>query len=219
MAYICKSGDPFLEKSEFRWRPLLGTAFLATLLWFVTFSMSWSTFWIKISISSATLAALSLWFQRHRMRCMHFDRKAILFGLTSAILLYLIFFMGKAISTHLFPFAENQIGGIYGKGEGTPLWVIAVLLFFVTGPSEEIYWRGFLQRQLMLRLGGWQGYFLATAVYAGVHIWTLNFMLVGAAAVAGAFWGAMYWRFGNLAAVIISHSLWSAVIFSVAPLS
>ena len=108
---------------------------------------------------------------------------------------------------------------IYGMGEGTPLWVIAVLLFFVTGPSEELYWRGYLQRQLMFRFGGWQGWFLATAVYAGVHFWAFNFMLIGAAGVAGAFWGAIFWRVRNLAPVIISHSLWSAVIFSVAPLS
>jgi len=44
-------------------------------------------------------------------------------------------------------------------------------------------------------------------------------MLIGAAAVAGAFWGAMYWRFKNLAMVIISHSIWSAVIFAVLPLA
>jgi membrane protease YdiL (CAAX protease family) len=36
--------------------------------------------------------------------------------------------------------------------------------------------------------------------------------------VAGAFWGAMYWRFNNLAAVIISHSVWSTVVFAVLPM-
>jgi membrane protease YdiL (CAAX protease family) len=43
-------------------------------------------------------------------------------------------------------------------------------------------------------------------------------MLVGAAAVAGGFWGAMYARSGNLAPVIVSHSVWSAVIFAVFPM-
>jgi hypothetical protein len=43
-------------------------------------------------------------------------------------------------------------------------------------------------------------------------------MLVGAAAVAGAFWGAMYARLDSLAPVILSHSIWSAVIFAVFPL-
>ena len=208
-----------MKKHEFRWTPVLATVLLATALWFVTFYLRWSVFWIKISISSATLAGLSLGLQRDREIGVRFDRKGIVFGLISGLLLYLIFLIGKAVSAQLFPFAKEQIRVIYGMGEGTPLWVIAVLLFFVTGPSEELYWRGYLQRQLMFRFGGWQGWFLATAVYAGVHFWAFNFMLIGAAGVAGAFWGAMFWRVGNLAPVIISHSLWSAVIFSVAPLS
>ena len=99
------------------------------------------------------------------------------------------------------------------------MWVIALLLFFVTGPSEELYWRGYLQKNLMMRYGQWQGWLLATAIYAAVHIWSFNFMLIGAAAVAGAFWGAMYWRLKNLTPVIISHSVWSAVIFAVFPMT
>ena len=103
---------------------------------------------------------------------------------------------------------------VMALGEGSNLWLIAVLLFFVTGPSEELYWRGYLQRGLSQRLGGFGGYVAATALYAAVHLWTLNVMLVGAAAVAGAFWGLLYWRLNNLAPVIISHSIWSALIFS-----
>ena len=95
---------------------------------------------------------------------------------------------------------------------------IALLLFWVTGPSEEIFWRGYLQRSLMERFGRWPGWAAATAIYAGVHIWSFNFMLVGAAAVAGAFWGAMYARLGSLAPVILSHSIWSTVIFAVFPM-
>jgi len=208
-----------LKKTQFRWTPVLITVLFATLLWFITFALNWSTFWIKISFSSASLAAVSLWLQRHEKTRFRFDKKAVFFGLASAALLYVIFVTGKIISIRLFSFAENQIGGIYSQGEGTPSWVIAMLLFFVTGPSEELYWRGYLQRQLMRRLGGLQGWVAATAVYAGVHICSLNLVLIGAAGVAGAFWGAMYRRLENLAPVIISHSVWSAVIFTVAPLS
>jgi hypothetical protein len=46
----------------------------------------------------------------------------------------------------------------------------------------------------------------------------MNFMLIGAAFTAGAFWGLQYlWR-RNLSSLIISHSLWSAVIFAVFPI-
>jgi hypothetical protein len=198
--------------------PLIGTLVLAAVLWFVTFVVPWGNFWVKISISASTLALLSLVIQRGVKASFRLDLRAVLIGLGSASALYGIFYLGKVISTWIFSFAGGQIGGIYGLGDGSNLWVIALLLFFVTGPSEELYWRGYLQRTLAERLGGFWGYVVATALYAGVHLWTLNVMLVGAAAVAGAFWGFLYWRVNNLAPVIISHSVWSAVIFAVLPM-
>lgn len=191
---------------------------LAAGLWFVTFYLTWGVFWFKISISALLLAGLSFLFGPKRTFRFSLNLKTIGLGLFSAILLYLIFWAGKSISTMIFPFAGEQIGAIYGKGEGTPVWVISLLLFFITGPCEEIYWRNFLQKKLMIRFGGLGGWVLATLLYAGVHIWSFNFMLTGAAAVAGAFWGAMYWRFKDISPVIISHSIWSTFIFAVMPI-
>jgi len=208
-----------LNHPNFRPLPLIGTVLLATLFWFVTFYLTWASFWIKISFSAATLAILSLLLQPGPKERIRIDARAVALGLVSAAILYFIFWTGKAVSAVILPFSEGQIGGIYDKGSGTPMWVIALLLFFVTGPSEELYWRGYLQKNLMVRFGQWQGWLLATAVYAAVHIWSFNFMLIGAAAVAGAFWGALYWRLKNLTPVIISHSVWSAVIFAVFPMS
>ncbi len=93
-----------------------------------------------------------------------------------------------------------------------------LLLFFVTGPGEEIFWRGFLQQQLQNRAGTGWGYVAATLVYGGVHVFSGNVMLILAALVAGAFWGAMYAWKRDLAAVIVSHSFWSAFIFAVIPI-
>jgi hypothetical protein len=195
-----------------------GTVLLAALLWWLTFAQELASFWIKISISASLLASISLILRPPPRGSFRIDASAVAWGLASAVALYGIFWAGKAVSTAVFPFAGDQIGSIYHKGDGTPLWVIAVLLFCVTGPSEEIYWRGFLQHALADRLGRWGGWAAATAVYAAVHVWSFNFMLVGAAAVAGAFWGAMYARFGRLAPVIVSHALWSTVIFAVFPM-
>lgn len=207
-----------MDRQHPPWTMLLVTILLANLFWFATFSLSFSTFWIKISLSASSLAAVSWWIRPVSGDHLRFDMKTLLIGLVSAVVLYLIFWAGKEISTFLFPFAERQIGGVYGKGAGTPQWIIILLLLFVTGPCEELYWRGFVQDSLMTRFGGCGGWVLTTLIYAGVHLWSSNFMLIGAAAVAGAFWGAMYWRLRNLLPVIISHSLWSAVIFAVIPL-
>jgi len=207
-----------LKREEFRPTAVVLTVVLACVLWFVTFYLSWATFWIKISVSAATLAILSLWIQPHRKHQFRFNKTAILLGLASAGLLYVIFWSGKTISSTIMPFAAAQINSIYEKGVGTHTGIIACLLFFITGPCEEIYWRGFLQKNLAVRFGPWQGWLLATVIYAGVHIWSFNLMLIGAAGVAGAFWGAMFWRYKNLAPVIISHSVWSTVIFAVFPM-
>lgn len=195
------------------------TVGLAAVLWFVTFFLTLGVFWIKISISAAGLAILSFTMQPDIVRRLRLSPKVILLGLASAIALYLIFWAGKLVSTHLFPFAGQQIGSIYDKKGGTPLWVVFILLFCVTGPSEEIYWRGFLQKNLMERYGGLRGWLLAAAFYAAVHIWSFNFMLIGAAAVAGLFWGAMYWRLSDLTPVIVSHAVWSSVIFTLLPVT
>jgi membrane protease YdiL (CAAX protease family) len=62
------------------------------------------------------------------------------------------------------------------------------------------------------------GYVVATLIYGGVHIFSGNPMLILAALVAGAFWGAMYAWKHDLAALIVSHSVWSAFIFAVLPI-
>ncbi len=208
-----------MNRIEFRPIPLVGTALLASVLWFITFYLTWSIFWIKISFSAATLALLSFWLQPNLKEHLKFNGRAIILGLLSATVLYLIFWIGKAVSAAILPFAGQQIGGIYDKGAGSSMWLIALLLFFITGPAEELYWRGYLQKNLMARFGRWQGWLLATVIYAAVHIWSFNFMLIGAAFVAGAFWGAMYLHLRNLAPVIISHSVWSMIIFAVFPMS
>ncbi len=208
-----------MKRPEPSWKFVLLTVILANIFWFATFSLTFSTFWIKITLSAFSLAVLSLWTRPIGTKKFHPDTRSILIGLLSAVALYLIFWAGKEISSALFPFAERQIGDVYGKGAGTPMWIIFFLLLFITGPCEELYWRGFLQDRLMERFGGFGGWIFTTALYTGVHIWSFNFMLIGAAAVAGAFWGVMYWRLGNLLPVIISHSLWTAFIFGVIPLN
>jgi membrane protease YdiL (CAAX protease family) len=168
-------------------------------------------------LSAAILAFVSVRFQRQETGLWRCDGRTILLGLACAVALYVVLRMAKVLFTALVPFAQDQIGRIYGKGQGTPLWLMTLLALFVTGPSEEYYWRGFVQRRLMDRFGQWQGWFLATALYAGVHVWSFNVVLIGAAWVAGAFWGAMYWRIGRLLPVIICHSVWSVLAFALLP--
>ena len=172
----------------------------------------------QISLSALCLAVLAIFFGGWPLPSKDLTGRAILWGLLSALCLYGIFLAGNAVSNALFSFAGNQVDAIYAKGENTPGWTICLLLLFVTSPAEEIFWRGFLQKQLGRYFGDCKGWIIAAVLYAAVHISSLNFMLVGAAGVAGLFWGFMYWRLNNLWPVVISHALWTCLAFAVAPI-
>jgi hypothetical protein len=196
--------------------PALATVVLAAGLWYFTFALEWGVFWYKISFSALLLTAIS-WRLRPQPGWYRFDLRSIVLGAASAVLLWLIFWLGKTVSRLLFSFADPEVGGIYELGEGTPMWLIALLLFFVTSPCEELYWRGYLQRSLMDRLGPVRGWLAGAFLYAVVHLWSLNVMLTGAALVAGLFWGLLFLLGRDLRPCIVSHAIWSTVIFTALP--
>ncbi len=105
-----------MNHDKFRPLPLIGTVLLAARFWFVTFYLTWASFWIKISFSAATLAILSLLLQPNRKEHIRIDARAVALGLASAAILYFIFWTGKAVSELILPFSGGQIGGIYDKG-------------------------------------------------------------------------------------------------------
>jgi len=191
------------------------TVFLAGLCWAFTFALPWGNFWLKIGVSVIIVCLYSLRWEKPVLN----PRPAfVAAGILAAAVLYGIFYLGNALAPYIVPGAQGQVGGIYSLGVGTERVLIFLLLCFVTGPGEEIFWRGFLQGRLMARWGPGRGFALTTLIYGGVHVFSLNLMLILAALVAGAFWGGLYlWR-RDLTLVIVSHSLWSAFIFAVAPI-
>jgi len=193
-----------------------GAILLPLACWFFTFGIAWGNFWVKIGLSVIIICLYSLSWQRPRIR---FSFSALVLGVASAVALYGIFYVGNALSPYFVKGAAGQVHGIYGLGAGSNQAMIFLLLLLITGPGEEIYWRGFLQDKLMQRFGGFGGFALTTCIYGGVHIFSMNLVLVMAALVAGAFWGGLYlWR-RDLLTVIVSHSLWSAFIFAVFPIT
>ncbi len=193
---------------------IAGGILLAVVGWAFTFGLGWGSFWLKIGATVAVVAGYSLVWQRPRLA---FRWGSVGLGAASAALLYAVFVVGNAVAPQVVPGASHQVGGIYDLGVGSSRVWVGLLLLLVTGPGEEIFWRGFLQQRLADRHGPVAGFCLATLVYAGVHVFSLNLMLVLAALVAGAFWGALWLWKRDLVLLIVSHSLWSAVIFAVAP--
>jgi membrane protease YdiL (CAAX protease family) len=192
-----------------------GAVLLAFGCWGVTFGWAGGNFWVKIGLSVLAVFSYSLFWQKPRIT-LRFS--SFLLGLFSAGVLYFVFYLGHHLAPYILPGAKTQVGGIYFLGEGTSKVLIFLLLFFITGPGEEIFWRGFLQDHLMKKWGDFQGFVVGTLIYAGVHVFSFNLMLILAALVAGAFWGLLYLWKRDLWVQITSHSFWSAVIFAVAPI-
>jgi membrane protease YdiL (CAAX protease family) len=147
-----------------------------------------------------------------------FDLNTIFSGVISAIILYFIFLAGKYGSELLFSFGQQQITSVYQLGKNTDYAVISLVLV-VAGIGEELLWRGFLQQNLTQLFSAKLGYIITSLIYAGVHIWTGNLILVLAALTAGLFWGYLYWKNKSLMQVIISHVLWDLLVFALFPLN
>jgi uncharacterized protein len=194
---------------------ILGGIFLACLCWFFTFGLSWGNFWVKIGLSVIAVSTYALLCQKPKIA---FRTSSVVWGIFSAAVLYGVFYAGNALAPHFFSSAHTNVDKIYVLGEGTHKLPIFFLLFLITGPGEEIFWRGFLQGNLMKRFGPFTGFVLTTLVYGGVHLFSFNLMLVLAAFVAGAFWGVLFLLKRDLLLLIVSHSLWSSVIFAIAPI-
>lgn len=187
---------------------------IASICWALTFSSSFVNFWLKIGLSVLIVTTYSLFFERPKISL---SIKSIIWGFISASILYIIFLIGNRISSSIISGSEAQIEDIYLMGMETNKILVFLLLLFITGPGEEIFWRGFLQKHMMQRFGSLIGFIITTLIYSGVHIFSMNLILIFASLVAGAFWGILYMWKKDLLIQIISHSLWSATIFVIAP--
>lgn len=209
---------------------------LAFVLWTIMFS-PWTAphlnFWLCMTLSATTLTAIAMWqggLWWHRLpaesKTLRYWVENILLGIAIAAVLWGVFWLGDKLSQILFPtFARTQVDGIYGMKDGFSSFILSLLLLFLIGPSEEIFWREFVQRNLAAHLREWKirdlhigpaclACILGVLVYALVHLFSLNFMLIMAALVCGLAWGGLYWLWPNrFPAILLSHALWDAAVF------
>lgn len=175
-------------------------------------------FWIGIAVSASILTLLAIVLKRDILKQFHWSWRAVGLGLLAAGALWVVFYLGEFFSSLLFGFAREQVDGIYALKEGQNKLFIALGLLFVMGPAEEIFWRGFVQQNFINRYGEWKGLAIATLLYALVHVWSFNFMLLMSALVCGIFWGLMYRYNKNLVPLVVSHAVWDVMVFILFPI-
>jgi membrane protease YdiL (CAAX protease family) len=183
----------------------IGAAFAAFGL---TFRGPRARFWDRMTVTGLVLGGLALATDRDSRR-VRIGPGEVALGLATAAGLYGIFRVGDTVARAVMPRGGEEIGDIYALRSLRPKEEVAARLGLVIGPAEELFWRGFVQSRT--------GYLIATALYGGAHIVTENATLIGAAAVAGAYWGLLRATGMPLGALVVSHVAWDIWIFLIAP--
>ena len=203
---------------------LILSLFVAALLWFIMFS-PWTSphinFWICMVASALILTCFAFAFGGSKSIGTGISPEdtppatyTCILAILIAVMLWGVFFVGDKVSQLLFSFSRAQVNLIYNIKEDVSPTLLALLLLFVIGPAEEIFWRGYVQRTLTKFRSPFVAFLLTTACYTAVHLPSGNFMLTMAALVCGIVWGGLYWLMPNqLRAIIISHALWDAAAF------
>ena len=197
-------------------KPLFGIC-LAAVLWTIMFS-PWTAphvnFWVMMTCSGLALTLYSTWAAPGWWKDIRVGLSDVLLGVALAAALWGVFWIGNRLSSMMFGFARPQVDMIYGMKEGENPLVLTLLMLFIIGPAEEIFWRGYIQKNLSQRWNPNWGFIVTTLVYSLVHLSKFNFMLIMAAAVAGFIWGLAYRFFPEkFGAIIISHALWDCAVF------
>lgn len=197
--------------------PLLAAGLaLAFVLFGFTFRGPRPRFWQRMTGTGLALGTLAL-LGEPRLRKTRFSLRDVIVGLGSAGFLYVIFQIGDRIARMIMPKGGAEINAIYGLESLRPRRELAARLAFIIGPAEELFWRGLVQSRLMRQYGVLTGLALGTAAYGGAHLVTGNLTLIGAATIAGAFWGGLAALGVPPGALIVSHSAWDVFIFLIAP--
>jgi len=144
--------------------------------------------------------------------------KKVLWGLASAVLLYLVFFVGNIIVRESLDFAGQDIRQVYGFKGQAGSWRIGLLMLFFIGPGEELFWRGFIQGNLSGLFGKIPGFWYGVFFYTLIHVVTGNLVLILAALTGGLFWGWLYMRYRSLLLNVVSHIVWDIAVFLFFPL-
>jgi len=205
-----------------RIKPLIFLLLLAVIFWIELFVLKTFNFWIEMTIAASLLAGLGLYFNHKSNKAINhrlyfFKTSYILVGILSAAILYGVFYAGDIVSKLILPFADKQVVGVYSNKSLSDPVIIGLLLLFIIGPAEEVFWRGFVQDTLAEQFGDNKGWIIASLIYGGVHIFAMNFMLFMAALICGLFWGWVFKKYRSVWPGIISHALWDLTIFVLLP--
>ena len=187
---------------------------IAHLLLFFTFQDK-AIFWYIFSASMLVLISLSL--AKESIDNSVSIWNTVLIGSASGVLLFSFFWVGN----HLFNFFDlpltRQVTALYKWYAPKETWHYFVLMLIIA-PGEEIFWRGYIQKRLLVYSRSWMSIPISALMYASAHLYADYWMLAFSALFAGVFWGWLYWWKRSLPLVIVSHLIYDFFLFITLPL-
>jgi membrane protease YdiL (CAAX protease family) len=186
---------------------------LAAVAWGLLFGLRRAGFWSRALAAGAAIGGYAIFAQWGLLAELLRPTVAdVAIGVVAAGVLYGVFWAGDRFLRRWLPDVAAQVDDLYAvRTLEVPARLPVAAVLLVVGPAEELFWRGLVQERA--------GFAVALAAYAAVHLWERKAVLVLAAVVGGAFWGALFaWR-GTLVAPLISHALWDLAIVVWCPLA
>jgi len=206
------SADPAVHPGPARPPWALPAALIAmAVVYPAAFAFQVVPFWSAMVAFSA-FSWWAAWHPYFRVR-LRPTRRRVVMGLLSGVTLYLLFLMGALVvrETPLWPWVERVVDLTRTTAPGG---LAALVIVFATSPSEEVLWRGAVFARLTRRYGaGWRPVVLTTVAYAGFVALSGSVVLALAALVCGAVWTRQRQITGSIVPGLVSHALWSLLMF------
>jgi len=98
------------------------------------------------------------------------------------------------------------------------LWLPSLILFFFTGFTEELIFRGIMQKASIETFGKWGGILLVSTVFAFLHIGHLSLMDVMFVFIVAMMFAELTDKTGSIIGVSLAHGITNITLYLVYPL-
>ncbi len=120
------------------------------------------------------------------------------------------------LASRFEPFARHTRAQ-YARATEVPLAAALLLAAVVSAVGEELFWRGLVLGRLSEGLGRGAGAAVAWVGYVGANLGSGSLPIVAGALVGGAVWTLLAWWSGGVAASVLAHALWTALMLAAPP--
>ena len=189
---------------------------VVTIVWVVVFGLRRGPAASTLAAASVAMLAWAVARVPRQENLIVVHQGIVVLGIGSAVLLFVSFRVLYPILERVAAIREGALEAHAAPAQSGG--AVAVGLLVLVALAEEVFWRGFVQGRLSEEFGDHIGFLSTLAGYVACHVLTLNLALVVASAVCGAAWGWFRLRSRSIVPGVISHVVWTQLVFHALPL-